>query len=95
MVNNLVDYIDQLYQYEWILDEETYFYYSEKLNLLVEAIGGQNIEEACRLIDKDLLARIEEDIQEPNKITMEAYKFFFYHTQYIREELESQFGKCQ
>jgi hypothetical protein len=87
-----ISYTEDSFQYEWI-EEETYNYYMDRLSLLLYEVEGGNLEEICRIIDEDLLERIEEDYSY-GTLTIEGYKFLHYHTLYIREDVEDEFGSC-
>jgi len=93
MINNLISYTDESFGYQWI-EEEAYNYYIERLNSLIREVEEQNYEEACRLINEDLLSRIEQDYNDYGTLTVEGYKFLHYHTVYIKEELNNQFYPC-
>lgn len=94
MILQLISFTEELFQYEWIKEEEVYIYYYDKLNELRETIENGYIEEACGLIQEDLLDKIEVDFQSYGTLTIEGYKFLHYHTIYIKEDFEQEFGPC-
>ena len=51
---------------------------------------GQEIKD---MIGKSIFPAMEQDLQE-ELITTEGYKFLFYYTIYIKEEIEEEFGAC-
>lgn len=94
LITRLISYNDEMYQYGWIVNEETRNYYIEQLTQVFESITntGEN-DEACERINAKILPRAEQDLQE-ELITTEAYKFLYYYTLYIKEEIEKEFGAC-
>lgn len=93
-IDIFISYTEDLFLYEWI-EEETYKYYKHRLNLLLYQVEEENFEEMCSIIDEDLLERIEEDFNNSGTLTIEGYKFLHFHTIYIREDFEDEFGLCE
>lgn len=84
-----------MFRYLWIQNEETRDYYINKLRDLINSIDPSigEIKNACSLIESDILAKLEEDINN-ELITREAYKFLHHYSIYIKEEIEKDFGNC-
>lgn len=90
----LISYTDELFQYEWIENEETRDYYAERLTEAYESIENTSeIGDACAVIDERILQQLEQDLAE-ELITIEGYKFLHYYTIYIKEEIEEEYGPC-
>ena len=95
MITKLLSYTDELFQFGWIKNEETRDYYIQKLNAVKEAIENNSASaEACTIIDEQLLPKAEQDLKD-KLITTEGYKFLYYYTIYIKEEIEKEYGACQ
>ena len=95
MITKLLSYTDELFQYSWIKNEETRDYYIQKLNAVNEAVGNHGATaEACTIINEQLLPKAEQDLKD-KLITTEGYKFLYYYTIYIKEEIEKEYGACQ
>lgn len=94
MINNLITYTEELFQYEWIIEQETFDYYVTTLIDLRESLYAGELELACSIINERLPAQIEQDMQEM-LITIEGYKFLHYHTVYISESIEYWLGPCE
>ncbi|OGU64025.1 MAG: hypothetical protein A2W30_10180 [Ignavibacteria bacterium RBG_16_36_9] len=94
MINNLISYTEELYQYAWITDDETYSYYVDRLVDLRESIYAGDLEMACSIINERILPQVEQNLQE-ELITIEGYKFLHYHTVYISERMEELLGPCE
>jgi hypothetical protein len=94
MIINLISYTDELYQYGWIENEETYNYYTNSLTDFIELLNSGLYEKACVLINEEMPIQIESDF-ESELITIEGYKFLHYHTIYISERMEELLGPCE
>lgn len=94
MINNLISYTEELYQYDWIKKEEAYNYYVDRLVDLRESLYAGDLEMACSIINERILPQVEQDLQE-ELITIEGYKFLHYHTVYISESMEEVLGPCE
>jgi len=94
LTTKLIDYVDEMYGYEWIADEETLKHYSKMLTGIIESITetGQTVE-ACSIIQSQILEKLEEDLS-MELVTIEAYKFLHFYTVYIKEEIEENYGAC-
>lgn len=94
LATRLISYTEEMFQYGWIENEETRDYYIQQLTTVYESIEETGeIGEACSIIDERILQQLEQDLAE-NIITTEAYKFLYYYTNYIKEEIEKEFGPC-
>lgn len=93
-IEKLISYTDELYEYQWILPDDIFSYYIDKLNELRAYIEEENYEIACTLITETLLPQIEQDMLD-EVITIEGYKFLHYHSIYIKEKIEDLIGTCQ
>ena len=94
MINSLISYAEELYQYEWITKEDTYNYYVDILNDLKESLYAGELERACSIINERILPQVDQDLAE-ELITIEGYKFLHYHTIYISERMEELLGPCE
>jgi hypothetical protein len=94
LATRLISYTEEMFQNGWIENEETRDYYIQQLTTVYESIEETGeIGEACLIIDERILQQLEQDLAE-NIITTEAYKFLYYYTNYIKEEIEKEFGPC-
>ena len=94
LATRLISYTEEMFQYGWIENEESRDYYIQQLTTVYESIEETGeIGEACSIIDERILQQLEQDLAE-NIITTEAYKFIYYYTNYIKEEIEKEFGSC-
>ena len=94
LCTKLISYIEEMFQYGWIQNEETRDYYVERLTEVYESIEEtKEIGQACEIINDEILPQTEQDLQ-GHLITEEGYKFLHYHTIYIKEEIEEEFGPC-
>ena len=95
MITKLLSYTNEFLEYGWIKNEATRDYYIQKLNAVKEAIENNSASaEACTIIDEQLLPKAEQDLKD-KLITTEGYKFLYYYTIYIKEEIEKEYGACQ
>jgi len=94
MVNNLISYTNEMYQYDWIVDEETTYQYVQNLTAFKEFLSKGQYEDACKKINEEIPTQIEENFVS-ELITIEAYKFLHYHTIYISERMEELRGPCE
>ena len=95
LITKLISYTEEMFQYDWIQNEETRDYYAQRLTEIYEAIENTSeIGEACSIIDERILIQVEQDLQE-QLISTEGYKFLYYYTIYIKEEIEEEYGSCQ
>jgi hypothetical protein len=85
MITRLVSYTSEMYTYGWIANAQTRDYYISTLNLLSSQLERGFYTKACATLNVNLLARIEQDLQN-NNITTEGYKFLHYYCVYIKEE---------
>jgi hypothetical protein len=90
LTSRLIDYVEEMYGYGWMADEETMVYYQDNLTTLNESTSQ---DESCAIINEKLIPEIEADLQE-GSITNEGYKFLHYYTIYIKGELEEQYEAC-
>ena len=95
LITKLISYTEEMFQYDWIQNEETRDYYAQRLTEIYEAIENTSeIGEACSIIDERIPPQVEQDLGE-QLVTNEAYKFLHYYTIYIKEEIKEEFGPCQ
>jgi hypothetical protein len=90
MIANLISYTNDLVEYGWIADWQ--IDYMGYLLEMQEAIENERYEELCNTIEM-FLPEIEQ-AYEGGDITKEGYKFLHYHTTYIKEKYEEEFGPC-
>jgi hypothetical protein len=87
MIDTLRVYADQLYQYDWITDYNTYLYY---LSLLKQPNYCEIMLKFAKrnLINiNTLLTKVEADLSS-GLLSEEGYKFMHYYSIYIKEELQ-------
>jgi hypothetical protein len=94
MTTKLLSYTNELLEYSWIKNEERQDYYIQKLIVVNEALLKNESEEACAIINEQILPKAEQDLK-GGLITAEGDKFLHYYTIYIKEEIEKEFGSCQ
>jgi hypothetical protein len=93
MIDNLISYTDELYQYGWVTTQERYDTYKNLLNGIKKAYNRGSLDNLCTNLNQ-LLWISEQDYQS-SAITQEGYKFLHYHGIYIKENVESELGTCQ
>jgi hypothetical protein len=89
MAENLLAYTDELYEYEWITDQEAYEAFRGDIAFLIEVIRAQVPETICSTL-LNILYMCEDKYN--NELTTEGYKFLKYHTTYIRERVETEYS---
>jgi hypothetical protein len=89
MAVNLLAYTDELYEYEWITDEEAYEAFRGDIAFLIEVIRAQVPETICSTL-LNILYMCEDKYN--NELTTEGYKFLKYHTTYIRDRVETEYN---
>ena len=92
MISNLITYTKEIFKYGWIGDDETYQDYKSLLVGLKENYANSDLEGICKNIDTIL--ENTEFQHNTSSLTEEGYKFLHYHTTYIKENIESEFGNC-
>ena len=99
MIDTLRSYTEQLYQYQWITDSKTY---KDYLALLKEQKNESDTLQAAQAYLSNinlLIARVQSDFNfgtvwetgsntTGSLITAEAYKFMYYYSVYIKEDLQ-------
>lgn len=94
LCKRLISYTDEMFGYDWIHNKETRDYYAERLTEVYESIENTGeIGYACSIINERILPQVERDRAE-ELITSEGYKFLYYYTIYIKEEIEKKYGSC-
>ena len=94
LCTKLVTYTDEMFDYDWIQNEETKDYYTQRLTEVYESIENTDeIGYACSIIDERILSQLEQDLAE-QLITSEGYKFLHYYTNYIKDEIEEEYSSC-
>jgi hypothetical protein len=90
-IERLKPYVEELYQYEWISDHETYAALSGEAVMISELYNQQDIMELCTALNK-FLSNVEDSYRE--YLTNEGYKFLHYTAVYIKEAVEEEFNTC-
>ena len=93
MIQNLFQYIDELYQYEWIGEETHYQEYLGMVERIESSYQSGNLEDICRDLTT-YLDYVEHNNYRP-ALTVEGYKFLHYHGTYIKENVENELGSCE
>ena len=93
MISNLITYTKEIFKYGWIGDDETYQDYKSLLVGLKENYANSDLEGICKNIDTIL--ENTEFQHNTSSLTEEGYKFLHYHSVYIKENIESEFGSCE
>lgn len=93
MIQNLLGYCSSLLKYGWITEEYVNEEISQMIALIEEYYHGQAVPELCSNLET-YIAAVEDRFNE-SLITIEAYKFLFYHGNYIKDNVELEFGDCQ
>lgn len=93
MIQNILVYCRELLEYGWITEENVYEEMSQMIALIEENYHGQAVPELCSNLET-YLGKVEDRFNE-SVITIEAYKFLFYHGKYIKDNVELEFGDCQ
>ena len=94
LCEKLISYTEEIFQYGWIRNENTRDYYVQRLTELTNSIKstGEN-SEACSIINEQIIPQVEQDMKD-KLITKEGYKFLYYYSIYIKEEIEEEFDPC-
>lgn len=93
MIENLIQYNDELFQYGWITQYSNYSIYKRYLEKIQAAYGSQSLPDLCEILNS-ILQRAESQ-RGSYLLTEEGYKFLHYHGTYIKENVESELGTCE
>jgi hypothetical protein len=93
MIQNLLQYTDELYQFGWIGFEEHYSEYLGLQERIEVAYNAGSHEAACENLNV-FLDLVEQNNYRP-ALTIEGYKFLHYHGTYIKENVEDELGPCE
>ncbi len=93
MIENLIAYNNELYQYGWITDSSNYLVYKGYLEAIQSSYAAQSLVDICANLNS-LLTLVESQHGGP-LLTGEGYKFLYYHGTYIKEKIESELGSCK
>ncbi len=93
MIDSLIEYTNELFKYGWISDDENYQDYKSLIEGLKKSYTSSDLKKMCKNIDTIL--ENTEFQRNTSSLTEEGYKFLHYHTTYIKENIESEFGSCE
>lgn len=92
MIDNLISYNNELFQYGWITDYRTYQQYVSLLDKIKSSYRSGSQRDLCTNLST-LLNNVEKHKNTP-LLTTEGYKFLYYHGKYIKENVEKEFSSC-
>lgn len=93
MIENLISYNDELYAYNWITESPTYLSFSRLIEKVRAAYNSKELEDLCFNLNQ--IITNAEGLRGGPLLTEEGYKFLYYHTTYIKENVESELGTCE
>ncbi len=93
MISNLITYTKEIFKYGWIKDDETYQKNKSLIEGLKKSYDNSDLIEMCNSINTFL--QVAESQYNSSSLTAEGYKFLHYHSVYIKENVEAEFGGCE
>jgi hypothetical protein len=93
MIQNLQAYTDELFQYGWITEQNTYHDYIKLTEIIRDSYSAKEFENLCENL-KQLILIAEQQRNTP-LLTEEGYKFLFYYGNFIRDSIASEYGGCK